>query len=83
MASMKHLESLVKVSENRELSEDNSSSNSEADAGEGIKRRRVNHDHKKLMKLGCDPSVSTDSIHASSDSKGIIHFTTLLLNILL
>lgn len=82
MASKKHLESPVKVSENRELSEDNCSSSSEADAGESIKRRRVNHDYKKLSKLGYDPSVSTDSIHASSDTKGIIHFITILLNIL-
>ncbi|CAH2060955.1 unnamed protein product, partial [Iphiclides podalirius] len=71
MASKEHIESPVKVSENRDLSEDNCSSSSEADAGEGIKRRRVTHDYKKLSKLGYDPSVSTDSKHASSDSRGI------------
>ncbi|CAG5058268.1 unnamed protein product [Parnassius apollo] len=70
MASNEHIESHVKVSENRELSEDDCSSSSETDAGEDVKHRRVTHGYKKLSKLGYDPSVSTDSKHASSDSKG-------------
>ncbi|KPJ04904.1 Round spermatid basic protein 1-like protein [Papilio xuthus] len=70
MASNEHLESHVKLSENRSLSEDNSNSSSAEDAGEGVKRRRVSHDYKKLCKLGYDPSMSTESTHASIDSKG-------------
>ncbi|XP_045539586.1 uncharacterized protein LOC106716681 [Papilio machaon] len=70
MASNEHLESHVKLSENRSLSEDNCNSSSAGDAGEGVKRRRVTHDYKKLCKLGYDPSMSTESTHASIDSKG-------------
>ncbi|XP_068624703.1 uncharacterized protein [Battus philenor] len=70
MASNEYLESHVKVSENVSVTEENCSLNSEADAGEGAKRRRMSHDQKKLSKLGYDPSVSTDSKHAATDSRG-------------
>ncbi|XP_048486685.1 uncharacterized protein LOC105386526 [Plutella xylostella] len=59
MASSASVESPVKVGENRESPDDYSSSNSEVDAGEGSKRRRVTHDYRKLSKLGYDPSVSS------------------------
>lgn len=52
----------VKVEENRDCIVDYCSSSSERDAGEGAKRRRVTQDHKRLMKLGCGSSMSSDSI---------------------
>lgn len=71
MASEEPLQSNVKVCENREFSEEFNGQNYEADAGEGIKRRRVTHDYKRLSKLGYDPSMSTNAKHPQSlDSKG-------------
>ncbi|XP_046973881.1 uncharacterized protein LOC124540406 [Vanessa cardui] len=66
MASNDSIESQVKVSENRDTVDDCYSSCSETDAGEGIKRRRVTHDYRKLSKLGYDPSVPTNLKHAST-----------------
>lgn len=72
MASSGATESHVKVSENRDFTDDYSASNGEGDAGEGTKRRRVNHDYRKLSKLGYDPSVSTNLKHGQSiELKGI------------
>lgn len=74
MASNSSPETNVKVSENRDSAEDYNSSNSEADAGEAIKRRRVTHDYRKLSKLGYDPSMSLHIKHAPSpDFKGIFY----------
>lgn len=74
MASNCSPETNVKVSENRDSAEDYNSSNSEADAGEAIKRRRVTHDYRKLSKLGYDPSMSLNIKHAPSpDFKGIFY----------
>lgn len=86
MASDQPLQSNVKVSDNQEFAEDFYGQNSEADAGEGTKRRRVTHDYKRLSKLGYDPSVSTNAKHPQSlDSKGTDHSITthkLLLHLL-
>lgn len=71
MASSEPLQSHVKVGENHDFADDYCSSNSEADAGEGTKRRRVTHDYKRLSKLGYDPSVSVNAKQAqTSDCKG-------------
>lgn len=71
MASHWSAESSVKVGENREFADDYSSSNSEADAGEGTKRRRVTHDYRKLSKLGYNTSVSSSpKPQSSSEPKG-------------
>ncbi|KAL0859452.1 hypothetical protein ABMA27_010622 [Loxostege sticticalis] len=71
MASDQPVQSNVKVGENRDFAEDVYGQNSEADAGEGSKRRRVTHDYKRLSKLGYDPSVSTNAKQPQSlDSKG-------------
>lgn len=59
MASNGPLDSHVKVSENCDFGEDYCGANSEADAGEATKRRRVTHDYRKLSKLGYDPTMST------------------------
>lgn len=72
MASKDSDESHVNLSENRDIVINCLNSNSDSEAGEGIKRRRVTHDYRKLSKLGYDPSVPTNLKHAApSDSKGI------------
>lgn len=71
MASNDSIESQVKVGENLDTADDCYISCSETDTGEGIKRRRVTHDYRKLSKLGYDPSMPTNLKHAtSSDFKG-------------
>ncbi|XP_063834922.1 uncharacterized protein LOC135084107 [Ostrinia nubilalis] len=71
MASDQPVQTNVKVSEIRDFADDIYGQNSEADAGEGCKRRRVTHDYKRLSKLGYDPSVSTNAKPPQSlDSKG-------------
>lgn len=85
MASNGPPECDVKVGENRDYVDDYSSSNSDGDAGERAKRRRVTNDYRKLSKLGYDPSVSTNLKHGtSSDSKGTLYFfiSTLVLHFL-
>lgn len=73
MASSKDTrESHVKVDGNRVYSDNYCGPSGERDAGEGAKRRRRSHDHKKLMKLGYGPSMSNESGHTpSSESRGI------------
>ncbi|XP_028160646.1 uncharacterized protein LOC114353038 [Ostrinia furnacalis] len=71
MASDQPVQTNVKASEIRDFADDIYGQNSEADAGEGCKRRRVTHDYKRLSKLGYDPSVSTNAKPPQSlDSKG-------------
>ncbi|XP_060807613.1 lysine-specific demethylase 9 [Amyelois transitella] len=71
MASSESVQTNVKVVENRDFADDYISPNSEADAGEGTKRRRVTHDYRRLSKLGYDPSMSSSAkLVQSSDAKG-------------
>ncbi|KAL4712533.1 hypothetical protein ACJJTC_007549 [Scirpophaga incertulas] len=71
MASDQPLQCNVNACENLNFTDEYNGFNSEEEAGEGSKRRRVTHDIKKLLKLGYDPSVSTNSKHHSHDSKGM------------
>lgn len=61
----------VKVGENCDYVGKLCGSKSKEDAGDGVKRRRVSHDHRKLSKLGHGPSVSTETrVALSTETKG-------------